>query len=41
LKHDAGFGFRFHGPFSTPLRIDLGERVNDGFHIVWAASAAF
>ena len=40
LKHDAGFGFRFHGPFSTPLRIDLAKG-SDGFHIVWAASAVF
>jgi hypothetical protein len=40
LKHDAGFGFRFHGPFSTPLRIDLATG-SDGFHIVWAASAVF
>jgi hypothetical protein len=40
LKHDAGFGFRFHGPFSTPLRIDLAKG-SDGFHIVWAAAAVF
>jgi hypothetical protein len=40
LKHDYGLGFRFHGPLQTPLRIDFAQG-NEGFHIVWAASAAF
>ena len=25
LKSDYGFGFRFHGPFATPLRIELAK----------------
>jgi outer membrane translocation and assembly module TamA len=40
LKNDAGLGFRFHGPLSTPLRIDFAKS-NEGFSIVWAASAVF
>jgi hypothetical protein len=40
LKHDYGVGFRFHGPLSTPLRIDLAKG-NEGFSVVWAASAVF
>lgn len=40
LRHDAGFGLRFHGPLSTPLRIDIAAG-NEGLHIVWAATASF
>ena len=40
LRHDAGFGLRFHGPDATPVRIDIA-RGDEGFHIVWAASASF
>jgi hypothetical protein len=40
LKHDYGIGVRFHGPLSTPLRIDIATG-NEGLHIVWAASASF
>ena len=40
LRHDVGFGVRFHGPISTPLRIDFA-RGNEGLHMVWAASASF
>jgi outer membrane protein assembly factor BamA len=40
LKHDYGLGFRFHGPLATPLRIDFAKG-NEGFTIVWAASAVF
>ena len=40
LRHDAGFGLRFHGPAATPVRIDFA-RGNEGFHIVFAASASF
>jgi hypothetical protein len=40
LRTDYGFGFRFHGPLSTPLRVDLAKG-GEGFHIVWAASAVF
>ncbi len=40
LKSDYGIGIRLHGPFSTPLRVDLA-RSNEGFHIVFAADAVF
>ena len=40
LKTDYGLGFRFHGPLATPFRMDLAKG-NEGFSIVWAASAAF
>lgn len=40
LKHDAGVGIRFHGPFSTPLRIDFAKGT-EGLAIVWGASAVF
>lgn len=40
LKDDFGVGFRFHGPLSTPLRVDLAKG-SEGFHVVWAASAVF
>ena len=40
LKSDYGFGLRFHGPFTTPLRIDLA-RSNEGLRLVFATSAAF
>ena len=40
LKNDAGLGFRFHGPMSTPFRVDFAKG-NEGFRIVWAASAVF
>jgi outer membrane translocation and assembly module TamA len=40
LKMDGGLGFRLHGPVSTPLRIDFAKG-NEGFHIVFGASAVF
>ena len=40
LKTDGGLGFRFHGPLSTPFRIDFAKG-SEGLSIVWAASAAF
>jgi hypothetical protein len=40
LKSDYGFGVRFHGPFDTPLRIELA-RSNEGLSIVFASSAVF
>jgi hypothetical protein len=40
LKHDYGFGLRFHGPISTPLRIELA-RGSDGLILVVATSAVF
>jgi surface antigen Omp85-like protein len=40
LKHDYGFGLRFHGPISTPLRVELA-RGSDGLTFVVATSAVF
>jgi Omp85 superfamily domain len=40
LKSDVGLGFRFHGPMATPFRVDFAKG-QEGFTIVWAASAAF
>jgi len=39
-RSDVGFGVRIHGPFTTPLRIELA-RGDEGLRIVFAASAAF
>jgi len=33
LKHDFGFGVRFHGPFATPLRVEIAKG-NDEWEIV-------
>jgi outer membrane translocation and assembly module TamA len=41
LKDDYGIGFRFHGPTTTPLRIDFALGGDGGFRIVWAAGAVF
>ena len=40
LKSNYGIGFRLHGPFVTPVRIELA-RSNEGLAIVFGASAAF
>jgi Omp85 superfamily domain len=40
FKSDAGIGVRFHGPRSTPLRIELAKG-REGLHVVFAGSAAF
>lgn len=40
LKSGYGIGMRFHSPLSTPLRIDVAHG-NEGFSVVWAASAVF
>jgi len=40
LHDDYGLGFRFHGPFTTPLRIDFAKS-HEGFSIVFASSAVF
>ena len=40
LKSDYGFGVRFHGPFATPLRVELA-RSNEGLHLVFSSSAVF
>jgi hypothetical protein len=40
MHTDWGLGGRFHGPFATPLRIDLA-RGSEGWHLNFTASAAF
>ena len=40
LKSDYGLGFRFHGPMTTPLRIEFVQS-NEGFNIVFSSKAAF
>ena len=40
LKTDYGVGFRLHGPFVTPLRVELA-RSNEGISIVFSSRATF
>jgi hypothetical protein len=40
LESNAGIGLRFHGPGTTPLRVELA-RGREGFNLVFAGSAAF
>ena len=40
LKSDVGIGARFHGPFSTPLRVDLAVG-NEGWRLRLSSSAIF
>jgi outer membrane protein assembly factor BamA len=40
LRDDYGFGVRFHGPLSTPLRVDFAHS-HEGLRIVFASSAVF
>jgi hypothetical protein len=40
LKSDYGFGLRFHGPFFTPLRVEIA-RGNEGLALIFASSAVF
>jgi len=40
LKSDYGIGLRFHGPLTTPLRIEFA-RSNEGLALVFSAKAAF
>ena len=40
LKSDYGFGVRFHGPFDTPLRVELA-RGNEGLRFVLTTSPVF
>jgi hypothetical protein len=40
LKSDVGIGARFHGPFSTPLRLDLAVG-NEGWRLRLSSSAVF
>ena len=41
LKDDYGFGIRFHGPFSTPLRVELARSRENSFSFIFSSSASF
>ena len=41
LKDDFGFGVRFHGPFSTPLRVELARSSETKFSFIFSSSASF
>jgi hypothetical protein len=40
LKSNYGLGVRFHGPLTTPVRIEIAHG-DEGFNIVFGASSAF
>jgi hypothetical protein len=40
MKTDVGIGFRFHGPISTPLRIELAKG-SEGIVLNFSASQVF
>ena len=40
LKSDYGFGFRLHGPFATPVRIEIA-RSPEGLRLIFAGDAIF
>ena len=40
LKHDYGFGVRFHSPLATPLRVELAKS-HEGLALVFSSSAVF
>jgi hypothetical protein len=40
LKNDFGLGVRFHGPMTTPLRVELAYG-NEGLNIVFGSSSSF
>lgn len=40
LKSDVGIGARFHGPLSTPIRVDLAVS-NEGWRLVFSGSPPF
>jgi hypothetical protein len=41
LKHDYGIGFRFHGPFATPLRVEFSHSRESNISFTFSSSAAF
>ena len=40
LKSDYGFGVRFHGPFLTPLRVEVAKSP-EGARLVFATQPIF
>lgn len=41
LKNDYGFGLRFHGPFATPLRVEIARSRESSISFIFASSASF
>jgi len=41
LKDDWGFGLRFHGPFSTPLRVEIAHSRETSIGFIFSSSASF
>jgi hypothetical protein len=41
LKDDYGIGLRFHGPFATPLRVEVARSRESSFSLIFSSSAAF
>jgi hypothetical protein len=41
LKDDYGFGLRFHGPFATPLRVELAHSRESSVSFIFSSSASF
>jgi hypothetical protein len=41
LKNDYGFGIRFHGPFATPLRVELAHSRESSISFIFSSSASF
>ena len=41
LKDDFGFGLRFHGPFATPLRVELARSRESSLSLIFSSSASF
>src|SRR4029079_2365980 len=40
LKDNWGFGLRFHGPFSTPLRVELAHSRESTISFIFSSSAS-
>ncbi len=38
LKDDFGFGLRFHGPFSTPLRVEIARSRESSISFIFSSS---
>ena len=41
LKDDFGFGLRFHGPFATPLRVELAHSRESSISFIFSAGPSF
>ena len=41
LKDDYGFGLRFHGPFSTPLRVEIARSRENSLSFIFSSQASF